>query len=84
MRIEKIQDNISLLENLNKGDIMIISKSSYAANIQISPENIFWVEYADKKGVSLKRFSKNDIFLSYEELKADHYWYLVRLTLYLN
>lgn len=84
MRIEKIQDNISLLNNLNKGDIMIKSRSDHADDIQISPANIFWIEYANHKGGPLKSFSKNDIVLSYEELKADHFWYLVRLTLYLK
>ena len=84
MRIEKIQDNIALLDNLNKGDIMINSKDDYAADIQISPDNIFWVDYANHKGVSLKSFSKNDLFLSYQELKAEHIWYLLRLTLYLK
>ncbi len=56
MRIEKIQDNSALLDSLNKSDIMINTKNDYAADIQISPENIFWVDYANHKGVSLKSF----------------------------
>lgn len=84
MSMEKIQDNVALLNNLNKGDIMIKSRSEYADDIKVSPANIFWVEYANHKGVSLRSFSNNNMFLSYEELKAEHFWYLVRLTLYLK
>ena len=84
MRIEKVQDNTALLGNLNPGDIMINSESPNASDIQISPENIFWIEFANHKGVSLKSFDKDDRFIVYEELRTDHCWYLLPLSLYLD
>lgn len=84
MHIEKVQDNVSLLDNLNKGDVMIYNKNASAGDIQITPQNIYWVDYSNQQGVSLKSFDKGEKFILYPELKAEHYWYLFRLTLYLK
>jgi hypothetical protein len=80
MRIEKIQDNLSLVDNLDKGDIMIYSQSEYADEITISPQNIHWVNYSTHQGVSLKSFDKGEKLVLYPELKQDNFWYVLRLN----
>jgi len=83
MRLEKIQDHISLLDNLNKGDILIFSKNEFADDIKIMPDNIYWVNYRNNTVVSLKSFNKGEKKFDYNELKQD-FWYILRLSLYLS
>ena len=84
MLIEKVQDNIALLKNLNKGDIMMFSKKDSPSDINISPENIYWVDYSDSRGVSLKSFSKGSKFINYSELEQVNFWYLLQLSFYIG
>ncbi len=84
MLLKKIQDEVSVLSNLNNGDIMIYSKSEIANDIQITPHNIYWVDYSNQQGVSLKSFGNGEKFILYPELKADHYWYILLLSLYVK
>jgi len=83
MRLEKIQDHISLLNNLKKGDILIFSKKEFAEDIKVAPDNIYWVNYSTKSEVSLKSFDKGEKKIDYIDLKQD-YWYILRLSLYLS
>ncbi|GEM_PF-3098233 len=83
MRLEKIQDQIVLLDNLNKGDILIFSKKAFAEEVEITPDNIYWINYCNNKVVSLKSFNNGEKKFDYNDLKQD-YWYLLRLSLYLS
>ena len=69
MRLEKIQDHISLLDNLNKGDILIFSKNEFADDIKIMPDNIYWVNYRNNTVVSLKSFNKGEKKFDYNVVK---------------
>lgn len=81
--LEKIRDNVALLKNLNKGDIMIFGKSEFAEDVVVSPNNIFWVEYSNHRQVSLKSFDGRNQIYDYIDFESSKYWYLVRLSLYL-
>lgn len=75
MGLQKVQDNLACLGNLNKGDILLFSRNGYIDNLAATPDNIFWVEYSNNQGVSLKSFTDRSKFVLYPELQSSNYWF---------